>query len=273
MGKQKIELMIEGGKATPAPPLGPTLGQLKMNVTEVVTQINSKTQSFKGMKVPVTVIVDDKTKEFEIEIGTPPASQLIKKELGIEKGSGEPNKNKVANAAIENLIKVAQMKRDSMFVKDLKGAVKCIAGSMNAMGVLIEGKLSSEFNKDIEAGKYDQEIKEEKTEVSPEKKAVLQEQLVKVQEELRKELERLKAEEEAEKAAMAPLAAKAAEGEAAKEGAEGEAAKEGAEGEAAKEGAEAGAEKGGKPAAGAKPAPGAKKEEKPGKKEEKPFKK
>lgn len=269
MGKQKIELMIEGGKATPAPPLGPTLGQLKMNVTEVITQINSKTQSFKGMKVPVTVIVDDKTKEFEIEIGTPPASQLIKKELGIEKGSGEPNKNKVANAAIENLIKVAQMKKDSMFVKDLKGAVKCIAGSMNAMGILIEGKLSPEFNKDIEAGKYDQEIKEEKTEVSPEKKAILQEQLVKVQEELRKELERLKAEEEAEKAAMAPLAVKAAEGEAVK-AAEGEAPKEG---EAAEEGAEAGAEKGGKPAAGAKPAPGAKKEEKPGKKEEKSSKK
>ncbi len=81
MGKQKIELMIEGGKATPAPPLGPTLGQLKMNVSEVVSQINSKTQSFKGMKVPVTLIVDDKTKEFEIEIGTPPASQLIKKEF------------------------------------------------------------------------------------------------------------------------------------------------------------------------------------------------
>jgi len=230
MGKQKIELMVEGGKATPAPPLGPALGQLKMNVGEVINQINDKTQSFKGMKVPVTVTVDDETKEFEIEVGTPPASQLIKKELGIEKGSGEPNKNKVSNAAIGDIIKVAQMKKESMFVKDIKGAVKCIAGSMNAMGILIEGKSSPEFNKELEAGKYDQEIKEEKTEVSPEKRAKLKEQLEEVQEELKKELEKLKAEEEAEKAAVAAAAPveEVAEGEEKKEGevAEGEEKKE-----------------------------------------------
>ena len=64
MGKQKIELLVEGGKATPAPPLGPALGQLKMNVGEVINQINDKTQNFKGMKVPVIVTVDDETKEF-----------------------------------------------------------------------------------------------------------------------------------------------------------------------------------------------------------------
>lgn len=202
MAKQKIEVMVEGGKATPAPPLGPTLGQLKMNVGEVINQINDKTQNFKGMKVPVTLIVDNKTKEFEIEVGTPPASQLIKKELGIEKGSGEPNKNKIFNAAIEQIIKVALMKKDSMFVKDLKGAVKCIAGSMNSMGILVEGKIAPEFNKDLDAGVYDKEIKEQKTEVSKEKKDKLKEQLEQVQEELRKELERLKAEEEAEKAAV-----------------------------------------------------------------------
>jgi len=262
--------MVEGGKATPAPPLGPALGQLKMNVSEVITKINAKTQSFKGMKVPVTVTVDDKTKEYDIDIGTPPASQLIKKELGLEKGSGEPNKNKIANAAVENLINIALMKKDSMFVKDLKGAVKCIAGSMNAMGILVEGKKSPDFNKDIDSGMYDKELKSQKTEVSHEKKAVLQDQLVKIQEEMRKELERIKAEEEAEKAALAP---KAAEGAAAvAEKAEG--AAEGAEkAEGAAEGAE-GTEKGAKPAAGAKKeAGGAKKEEKPGKKEEKPGKK
>ena len=202
MGTQKIEIMVEGGKATPAPPLGPALGQLKMNVGEVVSQINDKTQSFKGMKVPVTVIVDEETKSFEIEVGTPPSSQLIKKELGIEKGSGEPNTNKVANAAVEELIKVAQMKRDSMFVKDLKDAVKCIAGSMNAMGILIEGKTAPEFNKDLEAGVYDKEIQEEKTEANPEKKAKLKEQLSNIQAELTKELEKKKSEEEAEKPAV-----------------------------------------------------------------------
>ncbi|MBL7100684.1 MAG: 50S ribosomal protein L11 [Nanoarchaeota archaeon] len=213
MAKQKIELMIEGGKATPAPPLGPALGQLKMNVGEVINQINDKTQSFKGMKVPVILIVDDETKEFEIEVGTPPASQLIKKELGIEKGSGEPNKNKVANAAIEQLIKIAQMKKDSMFAKNLKGAVKCIAGSLNAMGILIEGKISPEFNKDLDSGVYDKEIQEEKIEVNPEKKAKLKEQLSQIQEELQKELEKKQAEEEAEKAAAAPAEEEKKEGE------------------------------------------------------------
>ena len=221
MGTQKIEIMVEGGKATPSPPLGPALGQLKMDVGEVVSQINDKTQSFKGMKVPVTVTVDEETKSFEIEVGTPPSSQLIKKELGIEKGSGEPNTNKVANAAVEELIKVAQMKRDSMFVKDLKDAVKCIAGSMNAMGILIEGKTAPEFNKDLEAGVYDKEIQEEKTEANPEKKAKLKEQLNNIQEELTKELEKKKSEEEAEKPA-APAEEEKKEEETKEEGKKGD---------------------------------------------------
>ncbi len=86
MAKETVEALVEGGKATAAPPLGPALGPKGVNIGQVVAEINKKTESFKGMQVPVKVIIDPDTKEFEITVGTPPASSLIKKETGIEKG-------------------------------------------------------------------------------------------------------------------------------------------------------------------------------------------
>ena len=84
MGKQTIEVLIEGGKATAAPPLGPALGPTGVNIGQVVSEINKKTAAMKGMQVPVKVIVDDKDKSVEITVGTPPASALIKKEANIK---------------------------------------------------------------------------------------------------------------------------------------------------------------------------------------------
>ncbi|HDJ50955.1 MAG TPA: 50S ribosomal protein L11, partial [Thermoprotei archaeon] len=84
MPKQVIEVLVEGGKATPGPPLGPALGPLGVNVAQVVKAINEATKEFEGMKVPVKVIVDVATRQFEIEVGLPPTSALILKELGIE---------------------------------------------------------------------------------------------------------------------------------------------------------------------------------------------
>ena len=83
----KVDVMVEGGKATPAPPLGPALAPLGVNIGAIVEEINKKTSSFKGMQVPVTVNVND-DKSFEIKVGIPPVSALIKKELVLEKGSG-----------------------------------------------------------------------------------------------------------------------------------------------------------------------------------------
>jgi large subunit ribosomal protein L11 len=181
MGKESVDALIEGGKASAAPPLGPALGPLKVNIGQVVAEINKKTAAFKGMKVPVKVIIDTETKEFEIEVGTPPASGLIRKELNLKKGSSYPNKEKVANMAIEDVMRVAQMKMDAFFAKDLKAAVKIIVGSANAMGILVEGKIAVDINPDIDAGKYDSIIKSEKTDVSSEKRAKLAEQLKEVQ--------------------------------------------------------------------------------------------
>src|SRR3989339_1282165 len=110
MAKQTVETMIEGGKATAAPPLGQALGPTGVNIGQVISEINKKTADMKGMQVPVKVIVDPATKEFTIEIGTPPASALIKKEAGVEKGSSNPLTEKVADLKIEQLIKIAKTK-------------------------------------------------------------------------------------------------------------------------------------------------------------------
>lgn len=193
MGKKQIvEVLIEGGKATAAPPVGPTLGALKLNIGEVVSEINKKTQDYKGMKVPVKIIVDIETKKYDIEIGTPPTSQLIKKEIGVNKGSSYPNIDKVANVSVEQIIKISKMKRDSFVGASLKSIVKSIAGSCNSMGILIEGKTSDEFKKDADNGKYDNEINEEKTDIPDEKKALLKGQLEKYNKLFAKDREKLK---------------------------------------------------------------------------------
>lgn len=161
MAKEKVEVLIEGGKATAAPPLGPALGPLKVNIGQVVADINKKTADFKGMKVPVKVIVDTETKEYEIEIGTPPASQLIKSELGIKKGSGTPNTDYVADMSIDQIKKVARMKFDALLANDLNAAVREIAGTCYSLGIKIDGKKPRDFIADAKAGKYDSQLNEE----------------------------------------------------------------------------------------------------------------
>ena len=199
MSKEKLDMMVEGGKATAGPAVAQKLGPLKINMGEVLNQVNEKTKDFKGMQVPVKLTVDTETKNVDIEVGTPPTCELIKKELKIEKGSSEPNKNKIANMAIEQIIKVAKMKQDSFFTKDLKSAVKCVIGSANSMGILIEGKLGEELVPKINGGKLKEEIEQGKTEIPEEKIPILKQQLEQVQKELEKELAKLEAEKEEEK--------------------------------------------------------------------------
>ncbi len=176
MATEKVEVMISGGKATAAPPLGPALGPLKVNIGQVVSAINEKTKSFAGMQVPVTVEVDTATKEFSITIGTPPASALIKKEAGVQKGSSNAKEVHVADLAIEQVIKIAKMKEDALLGKDLKQRVKEIVGTCQSIGVLVGGKHAPEAIVEINEGKYDKEIKAEKTEISAEEQKHLDEE-------------------------------------------------------------------------------------------------
>ena len=152
---ETIEALVEGGKATAGPPLGPALGPLGVNIMQVINTINEKTKQFAGMKVPVKVIVDPKTKQFEIEVGTPPATALILKEVGAEKGSGSPKSKKVGNLSMDQIIKIAKMKYDTLLGKDLKNKVKEIVGSCISVGVTVDGKSPKEIQKEIDKGTYD----------------------------------------------------------------------------------------------------------------------
>ncbi len=147
MKKETVEILIEGGKATGGPPLGPKIGPMGLNINEVVGKINEKTAGFKGMKIPVKVILDPKTKSYEIEIGTPPTSALIKKELGIEKGTSDGNA--VADLSFEQLIQITEMKKSALLGGDLKGALKEVIGTCRSVGVTIDGKPPAQITKEI----------------------------------------------------------------------------------------------------------------------------
>ncbi|WP_457741820.1 50S ribosomal protein L11 [Thermococcus sp.] len=154
---QVVEVLVEGGKATPGPPLGPAIGPLGLNVKQVVDEINKATKEFEGMQVPVKIIVEDpKKKIFRIEVGIPPTSQLIKKELGIPKGSSEAGHTPVGNLTMEQVIKIAKMKIDQMLSPTLKAAAKEVIGTALSMGVTVEGKDPREVQREIDEGLYDE---------------------------------------------------------------------------------------------------------------------
>ncbi len=148
-----INALVEGGKATAGPPLGPSLGPLGNNISEVVKRINEKTADFDGMKVPVKITVDTVTRKFDVVVGTPPVSALILKELDLEKGSENARTTKVGDLNLEQIKKIARMKADSLLGADLKAKVKEIAGSCVVMGITVEGMDPRDFQKDITAGK------------------------------------------------------------------------------------------------------------------------
>ncbi len=187
MAKQTIEVLIEGGKATAAPPLGPALGPTGVNIGLVITEINKKTADMKGMQVPVKVSIDTATKEFNIEVGTPPAAALIKKEAGIEKGAGNPLREKVADLLIEQIIKIAKIKESALLGKELKQKVREIVGTCQSMGILVEGMPAQDALKAIAEGKFDAKIKSGRTELTAEELKHQQQEKVRLQKELEKQ--------------------------------------------------------------------------------------
>lgn len=202
----KVKLIVEGGDMKPGPAIAQQLGPLGINLGKVIADVNSATLGFKGTKVPVEIDVNAKTKSFTIQVFSPPVAELIKKELKLEKASGEAGNIKVGNVAIEQVIGIAKSKLPNMLAKDLKRAVKLVTGSCVSLGVLIENKEAKETMKDIESGLYDQEISQEKIDVSAEKKSKLDKYFLEVkarQDKMLKAREEAKAAEEAAKAAAA----------------------------------------------------------------------
>ena len=154
--KKVVELLVSGGQATAGPPLGPALGPLGVNTMAVVTKINELTKDYAGMKVPVKVAVDVENKTFEVTVGTPTASALIVSELKIEKGSATPNAAKVGNLTMEQVVRIAKVKRPQLLASTLKGATKEMLGTCVSMGVTVEGKDPRDVQKEIDEGNYEE---------------------------------------------------------------------------------------------------------------------
>ncbi len=155
---QVVEVLVPGGKASPGPPLGPAIGPLGLNVKAVVDAINEATKDFDGLPVPVKVIANE-DRTFDIEVGVPPVSALIKKEIGAEKGSKATNREFVGDLTLDQVIKIARIKKKQMLAYSLKSAVLEVLGTAVSMGVTVEGKHPKEFQQEIREGKV--EIPEE----------------------------------------------------------------------------------------------------------------
>ncbi len=166
----QIKILADGGAMKPGPALSQKLGPAGIPINQVIAKINEATADFSGMKVPIELEVNVKTKTFEVKVFSPPVSELLKKEVGLPKGSGMQAKTYAGNASIEQIIKVAKTKQQNLLCNDLKTSVKTVIGSCVSLGVLVENKLAKDVEKDVDAGKYDKEIKNISTETSPEKK-------------------------------------------------------------------------------------------------------
>ncbi len=132
----KIKLQAAGGQATPAPPIGPALGQNGVNIGQFVSQFNERTKELNGTIVPVVITVY-RDKSFTFEVKSPPAAVLLKQAAELAKGSGVPNKEKVGKITSEQLRKIAETKFKDLNAYDLEGAEKIIAGTARSMGIEI----------------------------------------------------------------------------------------------------------------------------------------
>ncbi len=148
-----VEALVPGGKASAGPPLGPALGPLGVNVAQVVAKINEATKDLNGMQVPVKIKVKSRT-EFEIEVGTPPTSALILKEIGVEKGTGD--KTSIGNLSMDQVVKIANVKRRGLLSKNLKNAAREVIGTAGSLGATVDGMPSKEAQAAVAGGKYDE---------------------------------------------------------------------------------------------------------------------
>ncbi|XVS63979.1 50S ribosomal protein L11 [Actinosynnema sp. CA-299493] len=133
-----IKLQIKAGAANPAPPVGPALGQHGVNIMEFCKQYNAATESQRGTVVPVEISVYE-DRSFDFKLKTPPAAKLLLKAAGVEKGSGEPHRLKVAKVTMDQVREIAQNKMVDLNATDVDQAAKIIAGTARSMGITVEG--------------------------------------------------------------------------------------------------------------------------------------
>ena len=136
----EVSVLVEGGKASAGPPLGPALGPLGVNVGQVVAKINEETKQFAGMRVPVVVKVDAATRAFTLVVGRPPVAALLLKEAGKEKGSGKPKGETIGNVTLASVRKIAEAKGEDLFGRSAEEKANQIIGTCVSMGLTVDGK-------------------------------------------------------------------------------------------------------------------------------------
>lgn len=135
----EVSVLVEGGKATAGPPLGPALGPLGVNVGQVVAKINEQTKQFAGMRVPVVVRVDPGTRAFTLVVGRPPVTALLLKEAGKEKGSGKAKTETVGDVSLEAIRTIAEAKAADMFGRSIEEKMNQVIGTCVSLGLTVDG--------------------------------------------------------------------------------------------------------------------------------------
>lgn len=133
----RIKMKVMGGNATPAPPVGSTLGQYGLNIQDFINPFNEQTQDKKGVELPVHITIYE-DRSFDFEVKGEPTADLIRKSLKLDKGSGEPNKEKVGKLSQQQLTEIAESKMEDLNASDIEAAKKVVAGTARSMGVEVE---------------------------------------------------------------------------------------------------------------------------------------
>lgn len=136
----EVSVLVEGGKASAGPPLGPALGPLGVNVGQVVAQINQETKQFAGMRVPVVVRVNPQTRAFTLVVGRPPVAALLLKEAGKEKGSGKPKTETIGDVPLDAVRKIAEAKGEDLFGRSIEQKMNQVIGTCVSLGLTVDGE-------------------------------------------------------------------------------------------------------------------------------------
>jgi large subunit ribosomal protein L11 len=160
MVDKSFNFIVNGGKATGGPPIGPALGPMGVNIMAIVNEINKQTGEYNGLQVPVDVVIDTDTKQFKVKVGMLTTFALISQAASLEKGSGTPNTSYVADLTMDQLIGIAKKKRPGIYAANLKTAVREVLGTCQSAGVTVEGRPAKEVQKAIKAGEFDEKLAE-----------------------------------------------------------------------------------------------------------------
>ncbi|MCS7108192.1 MAG: 50S ribosomal protein L11 [Sulfolobales archaeon] len=159
MSEKLVRVKVQGGKASQAPPLGPTLNQLGINAVEVINKINELTKGFEGMEINVDIYVNSVTKDYRIEVKSPTTTSLLLKFAGVQQPSGDPAHKKVGDISFDKVVEVSILKKSDLTAKSLKSAVRSVISTAGSIGLTIDGKDFKQVLKEVDEGLYDEVLK------------------------------------------------------------------------------------------------------------------